>query len=129
MLEVFNQPMKLLDAVDVASTGPARLLVVDDDATVREFCVRLLRMNGYQVSAAENGRAALERLQENRYDLVLTDLQMPEMSGIALLGKLRSLYPDTDAIVFTAHATVETARDALKLGAFDYLTKPVSVDD
>ena len=121
--------MNVTDATDLAPAAPPRLLVVEDDTTVRDFCVRLLRMNRYQVAAAENGRVALERLRENRYDLVLTDLQMPEMSGIALLRELRQLYPDTDTIVFTAHATVETARDALKLGAFDYLTKPVSVDD
>jgi putative nucleotidyltransferase with HDIG domain len=96
---------------------------------VRDFCVRLLRMNGYQVAAAENGRVALGRLSETQYDLVFTDLQMPEMGGIELLHELRQNYPDTDAIVFTAHATVETARQALKLGAFDYLTKPVTVDD
>ena len=119
----------VMQSTDRAIAGPARLLVVEDDTTVRDFCVRLLRMNGYQVSAAENGRTALERLAECRYDLVLTDLQMPEMGGIALLHKLRQDHPDTDAIVFTAHATVETAREALKLGAFDYLTKPVSVDD
>ena len=129
MLEVLKLRMNIAEAIEITPAGPARLLVVDDDTTVRDFCVRLLRMNGYQVSSAENGRTALERLQENRYDLVLTDLQMPEISGIELLGKLRLLYPDTDVIVFTAHATVETARDALKLGAFDYLTKPVSVDD
>lgn len=111
------------------SPAPLRILVVEDDTNVRDFCVRLLRMNGYQVAAAENGRVALERLRENRYDLVFTDLQMPEMGGIALLHELRQNYPEIDSIVFTAHATVETARDALKLGAFDYLTKPVSVDD
>ena len=71
----------------------------------------------------------LERLGENQYDLVFTDLQMPEMGGIELLHWLRQDYPDIDSIVFTAHATVETAREALKLGAFDYLTKPVTVDD
>jgi putative nucleotidyltransferase with HDIG domain len=103
--------------------------VVEDDTTVRDFCVRLLRMNGYQVAAAPNGVAALERLQEQPYDLVFTDLQMPQMGGITLLQEMRQRYPDTDTIVFTAHATVETAREALKLGAFDYLTKPVSVDD
>lgn len=96
---------------------------------MRDFILRLLRMNGYQVTAAENGRVALERLQEQRYDLVLTDLQMPLMGGIALLQEICQLYPDTDTIVLTAHATVETARAALKLGAFDYLTKPASVDD
>jgi putative nucleotidyltransferase with HDIG domain len=109
--------------------SPSRLLVVEDDTNVRDFCVRLLRMNGYQVVAAENGRAALERLKEGQFDLILTDLQMPEMGGIELLHDLRQHYPEIDAIVFTAHATVETAREALKLGAFDYLTKPVTVDD
>ncbi|KPV49670.1 phosphohydrolase, partial [Kouleothrix aurantiaca] len=108
---------------------PARVLIVEDDTNVRDFCVRLLRMNGYQVVAAENGRVALGLLEESRYDLVFTDLQMPEMGGIELLHELRQRYPETDAIVFTAHATVETARQALKLGAFDYLTKPVTVDD
>lgn len=121
--------MDVTHSSHLASPAPLRILVVEDDTNVREFCVRLLRMNGYQVASAENGRVALERLQEHQYDIVLTDLQMPELSGIALLHELRQRYPDTDAIVFTAHATVETARDALKLGAFDYLTKPVSVDD
>jgi putative nucleotidyltransferase with HDIG domain len=112
-----------------APVAPSRLLVVEDDTNVRDFCVRLLRMNGYQVAAAENGRVALGRLSEAQYDLVFTDLQMPEMGGIELLHHLRQDYPDIDSIVFTAHATVETAREALKLGAFDYLTKPVTVDD
>lgn len=112
-----------------ATLTSSRLLVVEDDTNVRDFCVRLLRMNGYQVVAAENGRVALERLGENQFDLVFTDLQMPEMGGIELLHRLRQDYPEIDSIVFTAHATVETAREALKLGAFDYLTKPVTVDD
>jgi putative nucleotidyltransferase with HDIG domain len=114
---------------EAGKTRPSRLLVVEDDTNVRDFCVRLLRINGYQVAAAENGRVALARLGEGQYDLVFTDLQMPEMGGMELLHELRQRYPDTDAIVFTAHATVETARQALKLGAFDYLTKPVTVDD
>jgi putative nucleotidyltransferase with HDIG domain len=106
-----------------------KLLVVEDDPIVRDFCDRLLRMKGYQVRTAENGRVALARLGEGPIDLLLTDLQMPEMGGIALLHELHEHYPGTDAIVFTAFATVETAREALKLGAFDYLTKPVSVDE
>jgi putative nucleotidyltransferase with HDIG domain len=106
-----------------------RILVVEDDPIVRDFCDRLLRMKGYQVRVAENGRVALERMRETRFDLLLTDLQMPEMGGIQLLQEVQQRYPGTDAIVFTAFATVETAREALKLGAFDYLTKPVSVDD
>lgn len=121
--------MSTLATPEQLENGPSRLLIVEDDTNVRDFCVRLLRMNGYQVVAAENGRVALRYLSEARYDLVFTDLQMPEMGGIELLHALREQHPDTDAIVFTAHATVETARQALKLGAFDYLTKPVTVDD
>lgn len=121
--------MSTLAMQDQPAATPARVLIVEDDTNVRDFCVRLLRMNGYQVVAAENGRVALAQLGSAHYDLVFTDLQMPEMGGMELLHELRQRYPDTDAIVFTAHATVETARQALKLGAFDYLTKPVTVDD
>src|SRR5436309_1463516 len=121
--------MNIAEAMEMTPAGTIRLLVVEDDTTVRDFCVRLLRMNGYQVASSTNGVEALERLREQCYDLVFTDLQMPQMGGIALLQEMRQRYPDIDTIVFTAHATVETARDALKLGAFDYLTKPVSVDD
>lgn len=106
-----------------------RILVVDDDAGVRDVCVRALRLYGYQVGSAENGRFALEKLRESFYDLVLTDLQMPEMGGIRLLHELRQLYDDTDVIVFTAYGTFESAREALRLGAVDYLTKPVELED
>lgn len=120
----------IMDATSPPSLAtPLRLLVVEDDPIVRDFCDRLLRMKGYQVQVAEHGRAALEKMRVSHFDLLLTDLQMPEMGGIALLQEVQQRYPGTDAIVFTAFATVETAREALKLGAFDYLTKPVSVDD
>jgi putative nucleotidyltransferase with HDIG domain len=107
----------------------AHVLIVEDDPIVRDFCVRLLRLKGYAVSSAENGRVALDILANQTFDLVLTDLQMPRMGGIELLQHIRQHTIDLDVIVFTAYATVETAREALKLGAFDYLTKPVSVDD
>jgi putative nucleotidyltransferase with HDIG domain len=103
--------------------------VVEDDPIVRDFCVRLLRLKGYAVSSAEHGRMALDILEDQSFDLVITDLQMPRMGGIELLQNIRQRAIDLDVIVFTAYATVETAREALKLGAFDYLTKPVSVDD
>jgi DNA-binding response OmpR family regulator len=121
--------MEVMATTEPPPSAPSRILVVEDDTAVRDFCVRLLRMNGYQVLSATNGIEALERLKEYRYDLVMTDLQMPQMGGIPLLREMRQHYPDTDTIVFTAHATVETAREALKLGAFDYLVKPVSVHD
>ncbi|NTU82413.1 MAG: response regulator [Chloroflexales bacterium] len=102
----------------------ARLLVVEDDANIRTFCQRLLRMS-YDVEAAEHGAAALVLLRERPFDLVITDLQMPVMGGMELLEQLRQHYPECDALVLTAHATVDTAREAMKLGALDYLDKPV----
>lgn len=111
------------------NTDPVSILVVEDDPMVNSFCARLLRMKGYGVKTVFNGREALTMLQTNRFDLVLTDLQMPEMGGMDLLREMREQYPDIDTIMFTAYATVETAREALKLGAFDYLTKPFSVDE
>lgn len=111
------------------SLPPSRVLVVDDDTGVRDVCVRALRLYGHQVSSAEHGRDALERLAESNYDLVITDLQMPVMGGIRLLQELRKLYADTDVIVFTAYGTFESAREALRLGAVDYLTKPLELED
>lgn len=115
-------------ATDLTLPVP-RVLVVDDDTGVRDVCVRALRLHGYQVGSAENGRVALEKLSESYYDLVLTDLQMPEMGGIRLLQEMRQIYADTDVVVFTAYGTFESAREALRLGAVDYLTKPVELED
>lgn len=106
-----------------------RVLVVEDEANVRNFCERLLRFNKYEATAAEHGQAAVEMLRHTQFDLVLTDLHMPGMGGIELLQYLHDHHPDIDTIVFTAYAEVETARQALKLGAFDYLTKPLDADD
>lgn len=111
-----------------AAKPQARLLIVEDDPTVRDFCRLLLRLH-YTVATAPNGRVAVEMLGQERYDLVLADMQMPEMGGMALLQYLREHFPDVDAVMFTAHATVETARQALKLGAFDYLSKPIDAND
>ncbi|KAB8142382.1 response regulator [Chloroflexia bacterium SDU3-3] len=105
------------------------VLVVDDDTGVRDVCVRALRLHGYRVGSAENGRVALQKLCDDSYDLVLTDLQMPEMGGIRLLQELRKISTDTDVIVFTAYGTFESAREALRLGAVDYLTKPLELED
>jgi putative nucleotidyltransferase with HDIG domain len=106
----------------------ARLLVVEDDAHIRTFCQRLLRTD-YDVAAVEHGAAALALLAEQPFDLVLTDLQMPHMSGIELISQIRQHYAECDTLVMTAYATVESARDALKLGALDYLAKPIESEN
>lgn len=105
-----------------------QILIVEDDTLVREFCRRLLRTH-YQVDTAENGRVALDMLAQRSYEVMLIDLHMPEMDGLTLLQHLHERYPDIDAIVFTAFETVDTVRQALRLGAFDYLSKPVNAND
>ncbi|NJN16940.1 MAG: response regulator [Oscillochloris sp.] len=105
----------------------ARLLVVEDDTNIREFCRLLLRQQ-YDVTTAANGQLAIEILAAQPIDLVLTDLQMPIMGGMALLNHINRVHPDIDVVILTAYASVETAREALKLGALDYLPKPVEAE-
>lgn len=111
-----------------AAVAQPRLLVVEDDAHIRTFCQRLLR-NTYSVETAEHGGQAVELLQRQPYDLALVDLEMPVMDGIALLEHIRQRYAETDVVVFTAYASVDSARQALKLGALDYLSKPVEAEN
>lgn len=106
-----------------------RLLVVEDDPLVRTVCVRLLRLRHYQVDQAENGLQALDNLAQTSYDIVLTDLSMPSLNGLGLLRHIKEHFPDTDVIMITAFGSIDTAKQALKLGAFDYLTKPLELDD
>jgi putative nucleotidyltransferase with HDIG domain len=104
-----------------------RILVVEDDPTIRQYCVSWLQHH-YEVDEAANGALAGVQLQQQPYDLVLTDMQMPQMDGMELLEHLRDHYPDTGVIMMTAHATIDTAKQALKLGALDYLAKPLDID-
>ncbi len=107
----------------------SRLLVVDDDESLRWVTKVQLEQRGYAVSAAADGTQALELLQQTGADLVITDLMMPGMSGLDLLRAIRSEYPDLAVIVVTAFGTVETAVEAMKAGAYDYITKPVNIDE
>jgi len=103
-----------------------RILVVDDEDGVREFLTDALAMDGHEVVAVANGIEALRVVQQRSFDLMLTDLRMPgALTGIDLLRKLKSEQPDTEVIVLTAHGSVESAVEAMKLGAYDYLQKPV----
>ena len=121
--------MDLAPALTPTTSATPRLLVVEDDPLVRTVCVRLLKMRQYEVDQVENGVRALERLGESTYDIVLTDLSMPLLNGLGLLRQIRDRYPTTDAIMITAFGSIDTAKQALKLGAFDYLTKPLELDD
>ena len=106
-----------------------RILIVDDEKMVRRFIRFLLEREGYAVSEAGNGRVALERLQDKEIDLVVTDLRMPEMDGLTLLRKSRERYPHVSFMVLTGYGTVQSAVQAMKLGAVDFITKPCRLGD
>jgi response regulator RpfG family c-di-GMP phosphodiesterase len=107
----------------------ARVLVVDDEPTIREMLADFLELEGYRVATAEDGVAALAALDGNRFDLVLTDMKMPRMGGITLVEQLRKHAPSTVAVIMTGFGTVETAIDAMKRGAYDYVLKPFKLEE
>lgn len=102
------------------------ILVVDDEMGIREGCKRALSEEGYSVDGAEDGREGLKRVEENNYDLILVDLMMPGISGMDLIKKIHRMDPEIILVVITGYATIETAVEATKLGAYDYLPKPFS---
>jgi len=107
----------------------ARILVADDEAGLREFLTDALELDEHIVVAAKDGKEAAKLLDERGFDLVLTDLKMPGMDGMQLLRKVRAEQPEIEVIVMTAHGTVDNAVEAMKLGAFEYLQKPISGPD
>jgi two-component system NtrC family response regulator len=107
----------------------SQILVVDDDDSLRRVLQVQLEQEDYFVGSAASVRQALSMLQLRSYDLVITDLKMPEQSGIELLKQVRSQYPETIVVILTAFGTVETAVEAMKVGAFEYLTKPVHPEE
>jgi CheY-like chemotaxis protein/anti-anti-sigma regulatory factor len=107
----------------------SRVLVVDDEENVRLTTAAILDQEGYEVATASDGREALEIAGRGHFDLVLTDLRMEDMDGIALLHELQARYPSTVTVVLTGYATIESSIDALRQGVYDYLIKPCVVED
>jgi DNA-binding NtrC family response regulator len=107
-----------------STSAPIKLLIVDDDDQLRDTLTHRFRRHGMGVVAAANGEDALVKAGQSRCDLALLDLNMPGMNGIQLLQKLKEQQPDLEAIMLTAHGSIETAILAMKQGAYDYLTKP-----
>ena len=105
------------------------ILIVDDEEIVRESLSSWLEEDGYEVAAAENGFRALERLPEKDWNLAMVDLKMPGMDGIQLMDEIRKIKPETIVIIMTAYATVDTAVQAMKKGAYDYIVKPFNPED
>src|SRR5436305_13408288 len=101
-----------------------RILFADDEKSLQEFMRAELPRLGHEVTVCPDGRAAVKALEKSTFDAAILDLRMPGMTGIEVLEQLRHASPETDAIVMTGHASMETAIEAVRLGAFDYLTKP-----
>ena len=106
-----------------------RILIVDDELSVRSSLEAWFREDGFEVETAEDGLAAIRAMERGPYDILLLDLKMPGMDGIAVQKRVREIDPEATIIILTAYASVETAVEALKLGAFDYITKPVDPDE
>jgi DNA-binding NtrC family response regulator len=105
-----------------------RVLVVDDDRRALDGLARGLKLEGYEIHMANNGREALEHINRTEVDVVVTDLKMPQVDGLQLLSSIKNDNPDTIVIIMTAFATVEKAVEAIKAGAYDFLTKPINLD-
>ena len=106
-----------------------KILVVDDEQSMREFLDIMLKKEGYKVSLASNGDEVMKYIDKDIFDLVLLDIRMPKMDGIAVLKKIKSTSPETVVIMITAYASADTAIKAMKEGAYDYITKPFKVDE
>lgn len=106
-----------------------RVLVIDDEEIVCESIKRILEEEGYEIESALNGQEAFKKMDENPFDIVITDLKMPGIDGMEVLRIIRREYPNTIVIMITGFSTVETAVEAMKLGAFDYIPKPFTPDE
>jgi two-component system, NtrC family, response regulator PilR len=106
-----------------------RILVVDDEESIREFLNIMLKKEGYDVTCVEDGQKAMDILKKKTFEMVISDLQMPHVTGLELLKFVKENYPDLLFMLITAFGTTETAVEAMKLGAYDYITKPFKLDE
>ena len=106
-----------------------KLLFVDDEPKLLQSLVTIFEDEGYEVSVASTGKEGESLYKQEKYDLVLTDLRMPDISGLELLKRLMKFYPQAAVILITGYGTVESAVEAMKLGALDYITKPYNPDE
>ncbi len=109
--------------------GGLRILVVDDQSSVRELLKAVLESDGHTVETAADGAKGVDALEAGFHDLVVMDIRMPQLDGVSALERMKTISPDTGVIMMTAYASVETAVRAMKLGAFDYVTKPIDIEE
>jgi signal transduction histidine kinase len=113
---------------ETASSAPNHILIVDDEAPSRDLCRLFLESDGYTVETADRADRALTMLANKKFDLVLTDLSMPDMDGVELVKKVKYHFPATDVIIMTAFGSVASAVESMRSGAYDYITKPFPRD-
>lgn len=109
-------------------TKPTRILVVDDEEIMRAFLKEVLADQGYEIDLAASGREAVEKMSASQYDVIITDIVMPELDGLGVVAAAKKLPYDVDVVVMTGYASMETAVESMKLGATDYITKPFNID-
>src|SRR3954464_11045361 len=107
----------------------ARILIVDDQDVIRDSLAATLARQGHEVVAATDGPGALTKISSSRFELMISDLKMPKMTGTELLAEVKKIRPELPVIMMTAFATVQTAVEAMKLGAYDYIQKPFDGDE
>jgi two-component system, sensor histidine kinase and response regulator len=111
------------------NASPKLVYVIDDDPAIRLSCNKILKKEGYRVETFEDGQQGLERLQERQPDLVVVDLKMPRIGGIDVIKRVNSMHPDISIVVITGYATIDTAVEAMKAGAYDFLPKPFTPEE
>ena len=107
----------------------ARILIVDDERVALRNLEHVMKKEGYEVTSTQSGANAITLLEEQRFDVVLTDLRMEKIDGMQILKKCRELYAETEVIMITGYATLESAVEAMKHGAFYYIAKPYKLDE
>jgi len=105
-------------------SSQANILVIDDDETLRDWCEKILSQAGNRVATAEDGLKGLDILKKKSFDLIILDLKMPGLSGMEVLKKVNEEYPETSVVIITGQATVESAVEGMKMGAYDFIPKP-----
>jgi DNA-binding NtrC family response regulator len=113
----------------MAKSRIAKVLVVDDEEIARKNLDHILQKEGYIVVMAASGAEALEKMETSDFDVVLTDIRMENISGIEVLEKTKSRYPETEVVMVTAYASTDSATETLKKGAFQYIAKPFKISE
>jgi len=107
----------------------AKILIVDDEERFRNTMCKLLTVRGYIAVTAGSGQEALDELAKGGYDVIILDVRMPQMTGVQALEKIKKMDPAIEVIIMTGYASVDTAKDIMKSGAFDYMLKPYEIDE